>query len=273
MKDYAEFADRERSGWSDSGTVSAYVKKFGPVTDFVARHIVERCRPKGLTALDLCCGQGVLTAMLQEAGARTTGLDFSGEMLALAKVNAPGAELHRGDAAALPFANESFDLVVCNFGMMHLPDQPKALSEIARVLRPGGEFIMATWAAPDESPAFGTVFSAVRAHADLSAAPPQPDLFLFAKPQSAQPVLAAAGLMLAAHDLVPAVWSLERPEELFEIFLTATVASAQLLKSQSPEALAAVEGEITRTVAEEFASDDGYRVPVPVALIRALRPA
>ncbi len=272
MNDYAEFANRERSGWSDSGTVSAYVQKFGPVTDFVARHIVEQCRPEGLAVLDLCCGQGALTAMLQEAGAKTAGLDFSSEMLALAKVNAPGAELHQGDAGSLPFADESFDLVVCNFGMMHLPDQPKALAEVSRVLRPGGAFVMATWAAPDESPAFGTVFSTIRGHADLSAAPPQPDLFLFAKPESARPVLEVAGLTLADHQLVPAVWRLEQPGELFEIFLTATVAAAQLLKSQSPDVLAAIKAEITGKVAEKFAADGGYRVPVPVAVLRAQRP-
>ena len=64
---------------------------------------------------------------------------------ARADAEAPRADLRQGDAAALQFDDDSFDLGVCNFGMMRLPDQPKALTEICRVLRPGAQFIMATW--------------------------------------------------------------------------------------------------------------------------------
>ncbi len=125
MQDFGEFADRERLGWADKSIVSAYVEKFGPVTDYAARELVDRASPRGNSVLDLCCGQGALTAMLSEVGANVTGLDFSEEMLALAAGAAPDAVLKHGDAASLPFADSQFDQVFCNFGMMHLPDQPK----------------------------------------------------------------------------------------------------------------------------------------------------
>ena len=140
MPDYGVFADRERVGWSDGSIVDAYVARFGPITDEAAEFLIAKSVRPGHAVLDLCCGQGNLTAMICDAGARATGLDFSPEMLALAARAAPGAELREGDAATMPFDDESFDTVVCNFGMMHIPDQPKALKEIRRVLRNGGTF-------------------------------------------------------------------------------------------------------------------------------------
>ena len=106
MKNYQIFAEREHSGWSDAIIVEAYVEKFGPVTDEVAQGLVAQASANGKDVLDLCCGQGALTAMLVEAGANVTGLDFSPEMLALARTAAPGASLRQGDAAELQFADD-----------------------------------------------------------------------------------------------------------------------------------------------------------------------
>ena len=273
LEDYSTFAERERLGWSDAGIIEAYVAKFGPVTDEVAQVLVERAAKPGLKTLDLCCGQGRLTALLCEAGAEVSGLDFSPEMLAFAAETAPGAKLQEGDAAALPYDDGSFDAVLCNFGMMHLPDQPGALAEIRRVLQPSGRFVMATWVGPEASPAFGTVFGAIKAHADFSAAPAQPDLFAFARPETAREMMAAAGLTMTAHETVTPAWELSAPEELFEIFLRATVGASMLIKGQQPETVAAIQEQINARVAQTFAADGGYRVPVPVAVITAVASA
>ncbi len=128
---------------------------------------------------------------------------------------------------------------------------------------------MATWAAPDVSPAFGTVFSAIKANADFSKAPAQPDLFVFAKPEGADAMMEASGLRVVSHDIVPAFWELKEPEELFDIFLTATVAASQLIKGQKTEVIDAIQNQITRTAREKFRSGNGFRVPVPVAVVDA----
>lgn len=269
MSTFEEFGSRERLGWSDEGIVSAYIEKFVPVTDHIARDLVGRMSPHGKEVLDLCCGQGTLTGMLEAAGGRVTGLDFSEAMLKRAASNVSNAVLRQGDASALPFEASSFDQVVCNFGMMHLPDQGAALAEVYRVLRPSGQFFMATWASPDVSPAFGTAFGAIKAHADFSAAPAQPDLFLFAKSEGAKGMMDEAGLRMVSHDIVPAFWELSKPDELFEIFLKATVAASQLIKGQKPEVIAAIDQQITENVREKFAHENGYRVPVPVAVVVA----
>lgn len=94
--------------------------------------------------LDICCGTGDMTgALLAErpAGAEpVTGLDFSGEMLRLAEPKYAGANVRwvEGDAMALPFADNSLDLVTSAFGFRNLRNYAGGLREIHRVLRPGG---------------------------------------------------------------------------------------------------------------------------------------
>ena len=96
--------------------------------------------------LDICCGTGDQTAALlalRPANAQPlTGLDFSPEMLARAKSKyaLPNVRWVEGDAMHLPFADASLDLVTAAFGFRNLPNYSAALVEIARVLRPGGEF-------------------------------------------------------------------------------------------------------------------------------------
>ncbi len=75
-----------------------------------------------------------------------TGLDLSPEMLARARRRAeqvrPDADLQEGDAQALPFEDESFDTVVCTYSLCSIPEDRRAVAEMARVLRPGGSLIL-----------------------------------------------------------------------------------------------------------------------------------
>lgn len=266
---YSTFGTNERTGWSDEDILEGYLKYFTPVTDRIAETLVDRCQPSAQACLDLCCGQGNLTALLVEAGGDVSGLDFSARMLELAAQRAPTARLVESDAADMPFEDNVFDHVFCSFGMMHLPDQPAALREIARVLMPGGRFTMATWEAPSRSPAFGTVFGAIRATADMSVAPAQPDLFAFTEPETAKAMLAEAGLKVIAHDICLENWVFENPEDLWNTFLYGTVGAGMLIRSQSAEVQEAIAKQITQSVAEKFADDGVYRVPVPVVVVSA----
>jgi len=77
---------------------------------------------------------------------RLTGLDFSEQMLSVARRRARevsrAIEFRHGDAQALPFGDESFDTVVCTFGLCAICDVGTALGEMTRVLRPGGTLIL-----------------------------------------------------------------------------------------------------------------------------------
>jgi ubiquinone/menaquinone biosynthesis C-methylase UbiE len=80
-------------------------------------------------------------------GIRLTGIELSPAMLGIARTRAAelgmgGLDLREGDAHELPFADGSFDTVVCTLGLCSIPDDRKAVSEMARVLRPGGRLLL-----------------------------------------------------------------------------------------------------------------------------------
>src|SRR5882762_1902533 len=92
----------------------------------------------GGSALDVACGSGKLTAELARIAGpngRVVGLDFSPEMLAIARVHHLGIEFMDGDALSLPFEEASFDAATIAFGLRNLADPVRGLREMTRVVR------------------------------------------------------------------------------------------------------------------------------------------
>jgi ubiquinone/menaquinone biosynthesis C-methylase UbiE len=100
--------------------------------------------------LETAAGTGVLTRAIASRlpGVRIVATDLNQPMVDYAKAKQP-SEHHitwqQADALALPFADESFDAVVCQFGVMFFPDKIKGYREARRVLRPGGRFYFNVW--------------------------------------------------------------------------------------------------------------------------------
>jgi demethylmenaquinone methyltransferase/2-methoxy-6-polyprenyl-1,4-benzoquinol methylase len=92
----------------------------------------------GDRVLDACCGTGDLALADERAGGTVTGLDFSERMLERARRKSRAIEWIRGDALALPFADESFDVVTVGFGVRNVGDLEQGLAELRRVLRSKG---------------------------------------------------------------------------------------------------------------------------------------
>ncbi len=96
--------------------------------------------------LDVGCGDGSTLLAAAEAGAHVTGLDRSARMLESAQARAAERgltlDLHEGDAAALPFADASFDLVFAVTMLCFVEDPSRVLGELARVTRPGGRVVL-----------------------------------------------------------------------------------------------------------------------------------
>jgi demethylmenaquinone methyltransferase / 2-methoxy-6-polyprenyl-1,4-benzoquinol methylase len=92
----------------------------------------------GDRVLDACCGTGDLALAAARAGGAVTGADFSEEMLVRARRKGPELEWVLADATALPFEDESFDVVTVGFGIRNLEHLEAGLRELARVLAPGG---------------------------------------------------------------------------------------------------------------------------------------
>ncbi|HYV05319.1 MAG TPA: methyltransferase domain-containing protein [Blastocatellia bacterium] len=103
------------------------------------------------SVLETACGTGIVTRHLRETlrgNARLVATDLNQAMLeyAMAKKGAlQGIEWKQADAMNLPFPNESFEAVVCQFGLMFFPDKAKALKEASRVLVRGGALVFNVW--------------------------------------------------------------------------------------------------------------------------------
>jgi DNA gyrase subunit B len=96
--------------------------------------------PKDAKVLDVCCGSGVVGAAFKDRVGSVEGLDLTPEMIAMAQTRLD--KVHRGDVYEMPFEDNSYDMVV-NREVLHLlprPEQP--VSEIFRVLKPGGQFVV-----------------------------------------------------------------------------------------------------------------------------------
>lgn len=114
----------------------------------------------GQRILDVACGTGILTrevAVRVGVSGSVVGLDLNEGMLAVAKRKAPEIEWRRGRAEALPFDSNSFDAVVCQFGLMFFENRCAAIEEMVRVLRQGGHMAVAVWDSLENTPGYAAV--------------------------------------------------------------------------------------------------------------------
>ena len=91
--------------------------------------------------IDLGCGSGAFTHLLQRAGYECIGLDISGKLLRIARRRYPGIEFVQGDIEHLPFAEGSFDGALLSGVVHHLPDPSRCAAETFRILRSHGRFV------------------------------------------------------------------------------------------------------------------------------------
>lgn len=151
----------------------------------------------GAHALDVACGTGILArTVAARVGAvgRVTGLDLDDGMLAVAARLAPGIEWRQGPAEALPFADDSFDAVVSQFGLMFFTDRPAALREMMRALRPGGRLVVAVWDTLEHAPGEAALTGLLEERFGVSVADILRAPFVLGDPGELAALFAAAGV-------------------------------------------------------------------------------
>ena len=127
---------------------------FEPFARYVARRLSDL---RAGAVLETAAGTGIVTAALVDTlppAVTITATDLNQPMLdhAMAKPGLERVAFRQADAQALPYADASFDAVVCQFGAMFFPDRVAAYREARRVLRPGGRFLFSTWDRVEHSP-------------------------------------------------------------------------------------------------------------------------
>lgn len=143
MDPIVQYKENQKKAWATFAPTELY-------TCQPAARLVGFARIRsGQQVLDVACGTGVVALAAARTGARVSGLDLTPELLAHARENAAiaGVEVdwREGDVEALPFEDESFDVVVSQFGHMFAPRPEVATREMMRVLKPGGTLAFATW--------------------------------------------------------------------------------------------------------------------------------
>jgi ubiquinone/menaquinone biosynthesis C-methylase UbiE len=143
------------------GTIpAAYDRYLGPLLfEPYASDLAARITPLApRRVLEVACGTGILTRALRAAlpaGTELVATDLNQPMLDHARAGwrDQAAVLWReADACALPFPPQAFDVVVCQFGLMFVPDKPLAIRETCRVLRPGGSYFCSVWDRLERNP-------------------------------------------------------------------------------------------------------------------------
>ena len=262
-RDPNAFRDFEHDGWE--AVSNGYERHFARLTNQAERTTLDAVRvAKGTRLLDVCTGPGVLAKAALERGAHVVALDFSGKALEIAKRNVPGAEFQEGDAQALPFHACSFDAVVCGYGIIHVPDPQKALSEMHRVLKPEGYVAASVWEAPKPTNGFGLLFGAIKKHGDLNVPLPHgPDFFQFSEPEKLTAALQATGFINVAVEIVEQIWGLDEPSGMITAILEGAVRARGLLRAQSEDVRSTISTAVMNGMQQYRSSDGVYRVPMP----------
>lgn len=117
------------------------------MTKYAEQAWLQAALPPSATVLDIAAGTGALTLVAAQGGHQILSTDFSADMMASVAAHAlPNVRTQVMDGQALDLADASFDAAFSLFGIMLFPDYSKGLSEMARVLRPGGLGCMGSWA-------------------------------------------------------------------------------------------------------------------------------
>jgi SAM-dependent methyltransferase len=143
MDPFTQFKEAQKQGWAHFVPLETFT------TPSAAQLVLRAGVVAGQRVLDVACGTGVVAVTAARAGAKVSGLDLTPQLLERAKENAALAgvtiDFHQGDAEQLPFDDGAFDVVLSQYGHMFAPRPDVAISEMLRVLKPGGTIAFSTW--------------------------------------------------------------------------------------------------------------------------------
>ncbi len=240
----------QRQDWNRvAGGWEKWDRLFDEQMAFLNHRLVADARlHAGMKVLDLGSGTGypaLLGGQTVGATGSVVGMDLAEHMLAAAtrkatRLGLTNVSFRTGDVTSLPFESDSFDAVTSRFCLMFLPEIPKAASEIARVLKPGGWVAAAVWSAPEKNPSIGLSMAAIKQVIELPPPDPTtPGIFRLAKPGELTGMFQQAGLVDVTDQEFLAEWSYASADEyytsLMEIAAPVQNLMAKLTKSQQQD--------------------------------------
>ena len=251
MDGITQFKEMQKQSWS-------HFAPFEALTTAEAARLVDHARlAPGMRVLDVGCGTGVVAITAARLGAIVTAIDLTPQLLDRARENARLAQVqvdwHEGDVESLPFEDGRFDAVVSQFGHIFAPRPEVTVSEMLRVLRPGGTLGFSSW--PPEFLVGQTGVLAARY------APPPPNgvapPVLWGDPKVIEQRLGSAAENInfrRATMLVPAL-SLAHFRTNVERAAGPIIKLVEMLSARDPARLASFRSEFDAIVAPYFADN------------------
>ena len=237
-------ADETEKGTLDLSSITeapAWDRVASSYASFVADHLGLYARDaiqlaqvdEGDEVLDVATGPGTL-ALQAARVARVHALDFSAQMLEQLRRRATedaltNLVLRQGDGQALPYDDASFDVAFSMFGLFMFPDRSKGFAELARVLRPRGRAVVASWQPQDAIVAFSTISAELAKASGTTGCGDQP----LADAAVLKAEMSVAGFDVEVHPIVH-IWSTPSLELLWEGLKRAHVALGVASEQLSP---------------------------------------
>jgi ubiquinone/menaquinone biosynthesis C-methylase UbiE len=217
-------------------------REMAAVSQWLCRE--ARLRP-GMKGLDLACGSGhpaIDVARQVGPDGNVVATDFASEMVEVtrrrvAEAGLTNVETRVMDLENIEYPDDSFDAATCRFGVMFCPQPARALSEVRRVLKPGGRFALSVWDEPERSPAQTVLGEALRRFGrparvvDFDA----PGVYQLAPPGKLQSLLEAAGFSDVRVESMPLTMEYESADAFWQRRLAGPGQRVQLQELSSEE--------------------------------------
>ena len=208
----------------------------------------------GQRVLDIGCGVGAFLRLVADRGARAFGLDASEALLAVARMRVPDADLRLGEMEALPYEDDTFDLVTGFNSFFFANDIVAAMREAGRVAKPGAPVVIQVWG-PHERNDLEAMKEIARPFmpprpADM---PPEPD---YSKPGVLEEIATQAGL--EPERALDTTWSYEYPDE--DTLRRALVAPAGIAVLVGPDREEEFKNALVEGLARYRTADGTYRL-------------
>ncbi|MEM8795525.1 MAG: methyltransferase domain-containing protein [Pseudomonadota bacterium] len=267
---FEEFRRKEREGWG--AKAGRYADHTALITTQAIPALLKAVRVRaGSDVLDICTGPGYAAGAANAICAHATGIDFAPQMVRAARTNFPNCTFFEGDALDLDFQDATFDAAVCPFGLFHVTEPSRAISEAYRVLRPRGRYAFSQWCAPDESAFFQITMGTIAKFADMSLADPAPNAFYLADRQVSAELMHSAGFTDVEFQEIPSVYHAPKGD-FFDNIMQLTVRGAMIVEMQSDEVVRRIKNEMNQ-IAADYETEEGIVIPVPSIVVSGRKAA
>ena len=265
---FEDFREKERIGWGSKADF--YKDHTALITTQAIPTLLRAVRARaGASLLDICTGPGYAAGAAHAICGSSTGIDFAPEMVDMAARSFPDCRFQVGDALHLDFADGTFDAAVCPFGIFHVTDPQKAVSEGHRVIKEGGRYAFSQWCSPAESDFFRIAMGTIAKHSDMSIADPAPDAFQYSDRDLCRKLMADTGFSdIEVHE-VPSIYHAP-PGDFFENIMRLTVRGTIIVEAQTDEVKMAIQEDMNNAVSA-YLTNDRIVIPVPSFVVSGVK--